>query len=103
MNTIFGKSRISSALAVSLLLALAMLGIAEAARNPSKTAKVEDLSGLASVSGKVDGPQAFKAAKVYFRNTDKRILYMVYTSAGKYQVMHLMPGSYEVSVAGQRP
>jgi virginiamycin B lyase len=97
MNTIFGKSRISSALAVSLLLALAILGIAKAASNASKAGKVDDLSGLASASGKVDSPQSFKAAKVYFRNADKRILYMVYSSAGKYQVMHLLPGSYEVS------
>ena len=95
MNTIFAKSRMFSALAVSLLMLLAMLGIAGAA---SKAGKVDDLSGLASVSGKVDSPQAFKAAKVYFRNSDKRVLYMVYTSAGRYQVMHLAPGSYEVSV-----
>ena len=97
MNKIAAKfsADIPLALAVTLLAVLAMLGIASAA---SKTAKVEDLGGLASVSGKVNGPQSFHAAKVFFRNTDRRILYMVYTSAGKYQVMHLMPGNYEVTV-----
>lgn len=89
MNKIAAKfsSDIPLALAVTLLAVLAMLGIASAA---SKTAQVEDLGGLASVSGKVNGPQSFHAAKVFFRNTDKRILYMVYTSAGKYQVMQLL-------------
>ncbi len=97
MNKIATKfsSDIPLALAVTVVAVLAVLGIASAA---SKTAKVEDLGGLASVSGTVNGPQTFHAAKVFFRNTDKRILYMVYTSAGKYQVMHLMPGNYEVTV-----
>src|SRR5260370_4387009 len=60
--------------------------------------KASDVAGLASDSGTVDGVKTFAAAKVYFRNTDKRILYMVYTNGGKYQAMHLMPGNYEFSV-----
>ncbi len=89
---------ILSALSITLLAVLAMLGLARAA---SKTSKMEDLSTLASVSGKVDSPQSFHAAKVFFRNTDKRVLYMVYTNAGKFQAMHLMPGNYEVTVQAQ--
>ncbi len=57
-----------------------------------------DLSGLASASGSVTSSSAFKAAKVYFRNPVKRMLYMVYTSEGKFQALNLMPGNYEVSV-----
>jgi virginiamycin B lyase len=34
---------------------------------------------------------------VYLRNPDKRMLYMVYTNAGKFQAMNLLPGNYEVS------
>ena len=95
MNKMLGKSSASAVLAVVVLAWLVILGMARAA---NKTAKVGDLGGLASVSGRVDGPQSFHAAKVYFRNTDKRTLYMVYTSGGKYQVMHLTPGNYELTV-----
>src|SRR6185436_14039309 len=41
----------------------------------------------------------FKAAQVYIRNVDKRILYMVYTSAGQFRAVSLFPGNYEVSVS----
>src|SRR5262245_21382400 len=57
-----------------------------------------EMSGLASVSGTVASSSPFQAAKVYFRNTDKRIQYMVYTAGGKYQAMHLFPGNYEMRV-----
>jgi virginiamycin B lyase len=57
-----------------------------------------ELSGLASVSGTVTADAPFKAAKVYFRNPERRMQYMVYTSGGKYQAMHLQPGNYEMRV-----
>jgi virginiamycin B lyase len=57
-----------------------------------------ELSGLASVSGTVTSSSPFTAAKVYFRNIDKRMQYMVYTAGGKYQAMHLLPGNYEMRV-----
>jgi streptogramin lyase len=79
--------------AAALVAFLAVLGLAEA--RPSKTS---GLLGLAKASGTVTSPSEFKAAKVYFRNPDKRMLYMVYTNAGKFQAMNLMPGNYEVSV-----
>jgi len=46
----------------------------------------------------VDSTVPFKAAQVFIRNVDKRILYMVYTSAGQFRAVSLMPGNYEVSV-----
>src|SRR5438128_1317142 len=64
----------------------------------SAPASRSELAGLASVSGTVTSPSPFQAAKVYFRNTDKRVQYMVYTAGGKYQAMHLMPGKYEMRV-----
>ena len=56
------------------------------------------LPGTATVSGTVNSPKPFQAAKVYFRSPEKRMLYMVYTVGGHYQAMHLFPGNYEVSV-----
>jgi virginiamycin B lyase len=67
----------------------------------SAPAGKSELSGLASVSGTVTSSSPFKAAKVYFRNTDKRMQYMVYTAGGKYQAMHLLPGKYEMRVEAQ--
>jgi streptogramin lyase len=78
---------------VALFSMLALFSLAQA-----KPKKASDVAGLASASGTVDAPKPFQAAKVYFRNTDKRILYMVYSNGGKYQAMHLLPGNYEFSV-----
>src|SRR5437763_16640108 len=62
-------------------------------------ARAASIPGTASVSGVVDSSRAFHAAQVYFRNPEKRMLYMVYTVGGRYQAMQLLPGNYEVSVA----
>ena len=57
------------------------------------------ITGTASVSGSVDSAVPFKAAQVLIRNIDKRILYMVYTSAGQFRAVALFPGNYEVKVS----
>ena len=57
------------------------------------------VAGTASVSGTVDSGTPFKAAEVFIRNTDKRILYMVYTNAGQFRAVTLFPGNYEVKVS----
>src|SRR4030095_17079494 len=54
--------------------------------------------GTASLSGTVESTAPFKAAQVYIRNLDKRILYQVYTNAGQFRAVSLFPGNYEVSV-----
>ena len=59
------------------------------------------LPGLASLSGSVDSPTSFKAARVYIHNLDKRIMYMVYTNAGQFRAVDLFPGEYEVNVVGK--
>ncbi|HEV8319725.1 MAG TPA: hypothetical protein VGQ10_20085 [Vicinamibacterales bacterium] len=56
-------------------------------------------SGTARLSGTVDSTAPFRAAQVFIRNVDKRILYMVYTNAGQFRAVSLMPGNYEVSVS----
>ena len=56
------------------------------------------ISGMGSLSGTVTAPKEFKAAKVYVHNLDKNVVYMVYTTGGKYQAVDLFPGNYEVTV-----
>ena len=45
------------------------------------------LAGLSSASGTVKAPSEFKAAKVYFKNVDKNVVYMVFTEGGRYQAV----------------
>jgi streptogramin lyase len=88
------RSWLNSTWVVAVLIALlALYNFAKAQPKADGS-----LSNLARVSGTVTSPSEFKAARVYFRNPDKRMLYMVYTNAGKFQAMNLMPGNYEVSV-----
>ena len=51
-----------------------------------------------SLAGTVTAAAPFRAAQVYARNAEKNLLYMVYTSGGRYRAINLMPGNYEVSV-----
>ncbi len=88
----------SRLIAVILAAALCAFPAAQVAQAQSGNAGGPELSGLASVSGTVTSSSPFKAAKVYFRNADKRMQYMVYTAGGKYQAMHLLPGQYEMRV-----
>ena len=46
--------------------------------------------------GSVQGPNNFIAAKVYAKNLDKNMLYMVYTNKGEYRMPNLMVGAYEI-------
>ena len=87
----------SSLLIVGLLGSLMIAGVVAGGR-PAAAAQA-GLSGMATVSGTVDSTAPFKAAQVFIRNVDKRILYMVYTSAGQFRAVALFPGNYEVSVS----
>ena len=76
-------------LAVAVMLGYAGLGIG------SKTAvaqRASEMQGLASLTGNVTAPTAFKAAQVYLYNTDKHVMYMVYTSAGAFKAVAMFPG-----------
>ena len=53
------------------------------------------------LTGTVDAPRPFKAAQVYLRNIDTRILYMVYTNAGRFKAVALLPGNYEMNVQAE--
>ena len=91
MSILLAMVVIGSLAAVSVLVDVS--GWAAAASPPQAGSQ-----GLASLSGTVDSTASFKAAQVYIRNVDKRILYMVYTSAGQFRAVSLFPGNYEVSV-----
>src|ERR1700752_4804610 len=97
------RKRWSSGLvwALECAMVLGAAGIAGAQSNSQKSpggGAASPLAGLASVSGTVKAPKEFKAAKVYLKNTDKNVVYMVFTEAGRYQAVDLFPGNYEVSV-----
>ena len=93
----------SSGLVWALELAL-VFGVANGVSAQNKSAKsagagaTGTLAGLGSISGTVKAPMEFKAAKVYAKNVDKNVVYMVFTEGGRYQVVDLFPGNYEVSV-----
>src|SRR5207244_1807722 len=65
---------------------------------PSGAADAESLPGTATLSGAVQAPKPFKAAQVHLMNVDKSVLFMVYTSGGRYRAVNLLPGNYEVTV-----
>ena len=83
------------ALFASVILG-AVLSISSANLLPAPVAN--PLPGLVILSGTVTTAKPFKAAQVFARNTDKNILYMVYTSGGRYRAVNLFPGNYDVSV-----
>src|SRR5207249_2488704 len=80
-------------------LAIACIIFARSGSAVAKPAAAQaSISGTASLSGTVASTTPFKAAQVFIRNTDKRILYMVYTNAGQFRATALFPGNYEISV-----
>src|SRR5262245_22713230 len=82
-------------IARSCLLIAVVLGSLAIAYAMSAAQAVQ---ATASLSGSVESAASFKAAQVYIRNIDKRILYQVYTNAGQFRAVSLFPGNYEVSV-----
>jgi streptogramin lyase len=59
-----------------------------------------ELEGTGTVSGTVTATRPFKAAQVYLRGTDQRrhMQYMVYTNAGAFNAVAVLPGNYEITV-----
>ena len=83
----------------AVLVALSMICVAIVTLVlPAGAADPDSLAGLASLSGAVQAPKAFQAAQVHIMNVEKNVLFMVYTSGGRYRAPALFPGSYEVTV-----
>src|SRR6058998_95018 len=87
-----------SLFACAVVFRVSGIAALEQTSGPQRAAGASGLTGMATMTGSVSAGRPFKAAQVYIRNTDKRILYMVYTNAGQFRALGLFPGSYEVSV-----
>src|SRR6185437_138479 len=75
-----------------------MIGGGERASATLTAAQATPLAAMGNLSGTVTSSKPFKAAQVYLRTVDKRIMYMVYTNAGQFRSVALFPGNYEVRV-----
>ncbi len=88
--------RASIAALAAVLVAVGAAGPMGARPAAAQAASPRD--GTATLSGMVAATAPFTTAQVYIRNVDRRILYMVYTQAGRFRAVALFPGAYEVSV-----
>src|SRR5215470_1270499 len=85
----------------SILLVILVASLGVSGSPAARPAAQAGISGTASLSGTVESTTPFKAAQVFIRNVDKRILYMVYTNAGQFRAVALFPGNYEINVAAK--
>ena len=83
--------------ATGVVLAVAYLA-AGPGGSPPTPVQAPALRSMATMSGTVTASKPFKAAQVYIRNVDMRILYMVFTNAGQFRAVSLFPGNYEITV-----
>src|SRR5215212_6250960 len=77
----------------------ALVLVAALASTSFPAAQTATIPGTATVTGTVESSAAYNAAQVFIRNTDKRMLYMVYTNAKRFRAVALFPGNYEISAA----
>jgi len=85
------------ALVGSLAVGYAVVDVSPWMAGAPRAVEAAPLPGFGTLTGTVTAAAPFKAARVWLRNTDKRVLYMVYTSAGQFRATALFPGNYEVS------
>jgi streptogramin lyase len=83
---------------VVLAVSTLAVGTGRLASAPVTTVQGPALRSMATMSGTVSSSKPFKAAQVYIRNVDMRIMYMVFTNGGQFRAVSLFPGNYEVSV-----
>lgn len=83
--------------AVTLFVVTVAVGLASWTRLAPSVAQAAP-PGMAALTGHVTAPTSFTAAQVYLRNTDKKVLHMVYTQGGRFRATPLFPGNYEVRV-----
>ncbi len=94
--------RASIAALAAVVVVVAAAGATGA--RPAAAQASAPIDGTASLAGAVTADTPFTAARVYIRNVDRRVLYMVYTQGGRFRAVALFPGAYEVSVrASGRP
>ena len=76
---------------IRMLLAALLVVLAAAA-------DAAPIAGTASLSGAVQAPRAVPGAQVHLLNVDMKVLFMVWSSGGRYRAVNLFPGRYEVTV-----
>ena len=99
MTRRWSLARWSVAMLAMVLLVGAYAGLSS--RRSTATAQTGgELQSMGVVSGTVTAGKPFQAAHVYLRSTDRRrhMQYMVYTSAGAFKAVAVLPGNYEVIV-----
>ncbi len=85
-------------LAITTAALIAIVGSFAWRGAPVAAQSAGELQGLGIVTGTVTAGKPFTAAHVYLRSTDRRrsMLYMVYTQAGGFKTVAVMPGNYEL-------
>ena len=81
-----------------VLMGLLLLPGCSTQNKPTTPILENKVPGTATLTGTVTAPRAFESARVYAQNTDKNIIYMVYTGDGNYQAVAMFPGNYQVWV-----
>src|SRR5215472_9065856 len=84
-----------------LVVTTLVVGRSGLASAPVPTVQGPALRSMASMSGTVSSSKPFKAAQVYIRNVDMRIMYMVFSNAGQFRAVSLFPGNYEISATAK--
>lgn len=79
--------RLPPAIPATVLLALSLVA-----------ARAGPIPGTGELSGRISAPAPFVAAKVFAHLAGRNISYVVFTQAGRYEAVNLMPGTYEVWV-----
>jgi virginiamycin B lyase len=92
------KNRRVLAVAGILLTSVLVSLVVTSAIQRAGAADAPSLAGMATIAGAVDAPKPFKAAQVHLMNAEKNVLFMVYTSGGRYRAVNLFPGRYEITV-----
>ena len=94
------RGRSAAMLAIAIALLVDGYGVFSSRGNTLTAQTGGQLQGMGIVTGTVTAGKPFKAAQVYLRSQDKRrhMLYMVYTSAGAFKAVAVMPGNYELVV-----
>src|SRR2546425_6851338 len=88
---------------IVVVLAVGYLAVGRGgwASAPVTTVQAPASRSTGNMTGTVNSSKPFKAAQVYIRNVDMRILYMVFTNAGQFRAVSLFPGNYEISATAK--
>jgi len=99
--TFMSNVRLFYSLAMSFLL-LCCQAVAAQGNNTDTQPGPQISEGRAQLSGSISADSPLKAVKIRALNLDKRVMYMVFSSRGRYRALGLLPGRYEITVQKSR-